>query len=569
MESATDESSSDPSGTTGTPPIPDTPAIPDTSGTDPETDQARPPTAVAFRLAVLTFLTAAIPRLLTAGTFVTIDEATWMRRSERFSDALFSLDFASMSASVGGERSTMPGVTTMWLGSIGRFFWGIGKSIGLIDDPYSFQHSYKALAVSEMVVAVATALLVAWLAYLVTRWAGTIAGIAIAILCGFEPFIVGLGAILHVDELSALFGTIALVATCLALGLPKPVDGLSPRKAAVAAGIAMAGALLSKITAVGFMFSAAVLVIYAVVLFLKSDGDVRSTFATFGPVLGFAAGALVVTVLISWPALVVDPGGQISALRTSAKLGSGGYPEFLFGKLGYSRLFYIVNTPLRITPWGALIALVGTAAALVNRRTRTLTLVWLIGLIPMFYMLSTASKRYPRYAIVFLIPIFASSALGLSWRRLRLDRLPRWTAPALVGVTLLYATLVAPYGLAYFNPALGGSKTALETVPVGWGEGINLAGDRIEALAGGSCEGVTTQVGTPRLGENPYGALNWPCLTPASSGRSTYFVYYISELQKSTPLERQLATRGRTYVESVSLRGIDYAEIWVIDPESE
>lgn len=522
----------------------------------------------ALKMSIVVFVGALIPRLLTAGTFVTVDEATWMRRSQRFSDALTNFDLAGMSASL-GERATMPGIPTMWLGSIGRVVWGAGKWLGLIDDPWSFDESYKALAVSQIVVGVATAALTALLFYVVLKWAGTTAAVIIGLLAAFEPWVVGLGTILHVDEFSALFGTIALVATCIVLKLPEPVAEVNQKRMSLIAGVAMAGALLSKVSAVGFLFGAAVLVLYAGFRSLKQRDDSPQQLRDLARWLAYAAAAMIVTALVTWPALLVDPNTQISALRTSTGLGSSGHPEFLFGELGFSRWFYIVNVPFRTTPWGLIFLVVGIVGALAQKKTRTTAIALLVGLAPSFYMLSTSTKRAPRYAIVFLLPMFAIAALGLTWPKLRLQRVPAWAGWAFAAIVLINATVVSPYGLAYFNPLVGGSKAAIKDVPVGWGEGINLAGDRIEELAGGSCEGVTTQVGTQRMATTPYGDLHWPCLQPAANGRSTYFVYYVSELQKATALEKRIATRGRTFVESVYLRGIEYAEIWILDSQND
>ncbi|MBP7928634.1 MAG: hypothetical protein KA110_01545 [Acidimicrobiia bacterium] len=519
-------------------------------------------------MTLLVFIGALIPRLATAGTFITIDEALWMRRSERFSDALTSFNLKGMSASF-GEPATMPGVPTMWLGSIGRLFWGIGKSIGLIDDTLPFGESYKALAVAQVVVCFATAALIALLFYLIRRWLGFRAAVLTAVLFAFEPWIVGLGSILHVDDLSALFGTIALVCTAMALGLPEAVPGLDKTKTALLAGAMMAGALLTKVSSLGFAFGVAVLVGYGAFLAFRRGGRQSPELVRIAKMCGYALATLIAVTVVAWPALVVDPSTQIDALRTSTGLRSAGHPEFLLGELGFSRLFYLINVPFRLTPWGLLFLVIGVVAAVAQRKTRGLAIALIVGIAPTVYELSTATKRFPRYAVLFLFPLFVVSALGSTWPSLRIGKIPRRAITAVGAFALVYALFVAPYGLAYFNPALGGSKTALKNVPVGWGEGLDLAGERIKELAGGSCAKVTTQVGTPRLGQTPYEDLHWPCMQPASDGRSTYFVYYVSELQKATPLEKRIATRGRTFVESVPLRGIEYAEIWILDPEDE
>src|SRR5689334_17992779 len=63
---------------------------------------------------LLIALIALAPRVLSLGSFVTVDEiAFWLPRSDTFLRAIQAGDFPATAI------STHPGVTTMWLGSIG------------------------------------------------------------------------------------------------------------------------------------------------------------------------------------------------------------------------------------------------------------------------------------------------------------------------------------------------------------------------------------------------------------------------------------------------------------------
>ena len=63
---------------------------------------------------ILLALIALLPRVLSLGSFVTVDEiAFWIPRSEAFLRAIQAGDFPATAI------STHPGVTTMWLGSAG------------------------------------------------------------------------------------------------------------------------------------------------------------------------------------------------------------------------------------------------------------------------------------------------------------------------------------------------------------------------------------------------------------------------------------------------------------------
>ena len=100
------------------------------SGAPDSEDPDRPPRLRWWFLGVV--VAAAVPRVLTAGRYVTTDEPRWMQRSERFFEAVTSLELSSASASL-GEPATMPGGPTMWIGSMARVVWAAGRELGLVD----------------------------------------------------------------------------------------------------------------------------------------------------------------------------------------------------------------------------------------------------------------------------------------------------------------------------------------------------------------------------------------------------------------------------------------------------
>src|ERR671920_332367 len=98
-----------------------------------ETAPVRAPFALTLRVVAVSYLViglvALVPRVLSLGSFVTVDEqAFWMPRSDAFLRAVQSGNFPATAI------STHPGVTTMWLGSIGIVLrralldWGLLRS---------------------------------------------------------------------------------------------------------------------------------------------------------------------------------------------------------------------------------------------------------------------------------------------------------------------------------------------------------------------------------------------------------------------------------------------------------
>ena len=169
-------------------------------------------------------LLALVPRVVTAlAHFRTTDESAWRFLSWNLGEAVSSGDLRSASAqAITYMDYTSPGVTTMWIGSAGRAIWAAGHGWGLwgSEEDASFLTSPSGLTVARVTMAVVTALLIGGLVSLLVRWVGRGAAAVAGVILATEPFFVAHGAVLHTDELLALFGVAALVATALALGVP-------------------------------------------------------------------------------------------------------------------------------------------------------------------------------------------------------------------------------------------------------------------------------------------------------------------------------------------------------------
>jgi hypothetical protein len=521
-----------------------------------------PPRLRWWFLAVV--VAAAVPRLWTAGRYVTTDEPTWLRRSERFSDAISQLDLSSATASL-GEPATMPGGPTMWIGTISRALWNLADELGWVDSR-SFS-SDDGLAIAQHLAALVTALLIGWLFVTVARWVGPVPALLVAVVVATEPWLVGLGAVLHTDEMTALFGTIGLVTLARSLGLPDRARRADrPGWTAAIAGLALMGSALTKVTGVGYWTGAAVLAVWALVRHRRAGGgwwEVGSPLR----LCTVAAAAGLAVVPVAWPAVVADPAFQLERLRASAGLGMesgrfffGGSRQFYLGEgtpaPGWT--YYPVASALRVTPWFLLALVVGVAAALARAASRRHAAILLVPVTALFAVLTRSPKSYDRYALVLLVPLAVVAAIGLDQLRRRF-RLPDASARRFVAVSgvalLAYSVVVAPWGLAYFNPALGGGRAGHENLLVGWGEGKVVALERIRAMEGGDCADVSVE------GVAELWMLGFPCATPPSGDRpADYVVVYVSNIQRDPGARDPVA--GRELVEVVEIRGIPYVEIW-------
>jgi hypothetical protein len=551
----------------------DTPASHDQAGERPgDVVRARGvPSRVASALgaawAVLALVAlAAALRIHTAmASFETLDERTWMVRSDRFWHSIATGDFDAGSAVATDEVATMPGVTTMWLGTIARGVWALGNRLTWWDTPEpasaggyaDFIRTRVGLNLGQIAVAVATSLLIGLLVVLLQRWVGSIAAAVAGLLVATEPFIVAQGAVLHTDELTTLFGVTATLAALLVLGLPTPRPAAGNPWLALACGALLAGSILTKLSGLLFAPGIAALVVWAA-LRAHRAGDRTRPLARL---VALAAIGLVITAVLLYPALWSDPAGEASLLVQSARLRDDPQPQLLFGREPgrLAPLFYPVVVPLRSTPWLLVGGIAAAAALLWRRATRPIVAALSLVAAPQVVVLSLTDKKFDRYGLVFMVlaAILIGAAAQSAWTRLAgpARRRMRWVAVAGAAVIVVNALVVSPYGLMYYNPLLGGSAAAERNVVVGWGEGTEQVGKIVHDLEGGDCDGVTVGgmplfVATRRCGDEPV-----PGEPP------DYCVVTVTQLQVFPELTAN-AIADREVVGGVRIRGIDAVRIY-------
>ena len=507
-------------------------------------------------------------------SFETADERGWMTRSSRFWGALSSFDFRGTSAASQGEGDSLPGVTTMWIGSIARGFWATGAGFGLWDssDPASrggatgFTYTRSGLNVAQVTMALATSVLLALVVVLLVAWVGKVAAGVAGVLIATEPFLVAHGAILHTDELLALFGLAALVCAALALGLPNVTDWAGRGRTGAAGGALLMLAVLTKATAIFLLVPPlGLLVAWAGARTFTGRG-VDAGWRPLFRVLIFAGLAAGVVFVVANPALWGDPLGQVRELAKAALGGdAGGQRQFFLGEstLTPGPTFYLVTLPLRITPWLLVAVVVSMVAVWLHQATRGygVAIAVMAGL-PLAW-LSISARQFDRYGLVLVL--FAAVLVGVvvaatidGLTSVDLSQQLRWVAGGAVALVGLHALVMAPWGLAYFNPALGGAGKAEDTMRIGWGEGVEQAGglvaDVVE-MGGGSCDDVTVSGYWSLVSQERCGRL------PVAGTGPDYVVVYVSARQGQPGLTAR-STEGREVVAEKDIRGITYLQVY-------
>lgn len=510
---------------------------------------------------------ALLPRVWGLADFYTIDEAAhWQRRVHLFMQALRAGDWA------GTNLTGHPGVTTMWLGSIGRW---LALRAG-VDEP-GMASGALYLAYLRLPLAVTNSLAIV-LGYLLLRRLLRRDVALVAALCwASSPFLIAHGRLLHLDALVTSFMTISLLMLLCATATQRSIaTRYGPHFAwLIGAGVCAGLALLTK--------GPALVLLPLIGLLL----------ATLAPRAGWQAWLLwvvpryllwlacaIVTIAALWPAMWVAPLASVGSVLAEV-IGNGGQPH-AWGNYFLGRavadpgwLFYPTVIVLRSTPL-ALIGLILLPLALRGSSQERRVLLALSGYVLFFGLLvSIGAKKFDRYLLPIwpTLEIIAAAGLvaGVRWLGARAAA-RRWLSgrrPALLRAALvLLLTLVllardliySPYYLAYFNPLLGGGSTAQRVMLVGWGEGLEQVGAWLKQR--------------PDLGNGP--VLSWiPAnlvpfvpqqvldLDPGSMmQRSSYAVVYTRSAQKEDSPPTEAYARQSPPLYTLRRYGIEYARVY-------
>ena len=560
----------------------------------------------------LVFAVALGTRSIGLGGAVTEDEDQWIARSGTFARGLVSQEWRRT------YLTGHPGVTTMWLTTLtlgierARPF---ERATGA-PDVTTVPDFLAALERARMPFAVLQAGLVLLAAVLVGRLLGPWTGLAAGLLFAAEPFWAGVGPVVGMDGLLTGFLTVSLLALLLATGqgdscTPSPAHrsgrlgkGTAPIWAfAILSGVAFALAFLTKTTA---LFVGPVI---SVVLLVALRSSWRHALR-IGVVWALAA---TLAIWVLWPAAWFAPFDTVArAITFSARLGGTphGPGNFLLGHPvdDPGVLFYPVALLLRLGPGttiGLLLLFLFGAPASARRA------VWvLLGYALFFALLLTfAAKKVDRYLLPILPALAVLAAVGWMEGARRVtaaldvggrdlsrpypatvgarfiapastQSLPAAAAtqslpapaapqslPALSVVPLLVLALAlalqlwplalaGPYPLAGYNPLVGGARVAERAIPLGWGDGLDVAGDEIRAMAGGRT--VTTSIWAPlrvSFGAHAPG----PVVSERQIAQADFYVDYIHARQRQTT-PRQLVNRPPDAV--VTVGGVEYARIY-------
>jgi hypothetical protein len=556
------------------------------------------------------FLLALLPRALSLGAFVTVDEAKWVYRSARFLAALLQGDLA------GTVVNLTPAVTTTWLGSIGlsiyyHLFRPAPDLLQWLLSLAEFRTTLDVLVAVRWPMVLLTSVSVVLFYLLARRLTGDPpTALIFGLLLALDPQYVALSRVLGHDAPAGLFVGLSLLAWLVVMR----EQGEKVRWGLLAFSALCAGlALLSKSPAF-FLLPFVGLVWLLYTIHSLRSGSIPSEWVAVSPhpaspprsgeggwgvraaslaTTGFpthvkcslrllfvlavwvALAALVFTLV--WPAAWQQPlltpwsvvhNAFLSATDTVEAAAEG---HWLVPELGI--LYYPVNAGFKVSI-AATLGLLAWLALLLTRRGGALRQgmwgldAWLLAFVLLFTLFMTlGGKRSSRYLLPAWPALYLLAAVGLRslpallWPRGKMAATGvarKVLGPFFLGLLLaLPLAYTYPYYLSYFNPFLGGPWTAPRLVKIGWGEGMDQAGRWLQQ----SPDAPALRVGAD------YGSTLAPffdgSINPVTAEALDYVVLYIKQVQSGEPSPAILRYyEGLAPLHTVSLAGVTYARVY-------
>jgi len=550
-------------------------------------------TWIAFIMGVSLLTAFLLTRLPALDRFATIDETKWMLRSANFYQALRQGNFENT------FQSEHPGVTIMWAGTAGFFqeFRGYALLAGeQMPGPTKFQRFLQQqdkspvnlLAAGRfwLLIAILSAHGLSFVAAI--RLVGFIPALLGFILLAFDPFLIALSRILHLDGLSS-----ALMLLSVLWLLDYLLNGQT-WIALLISGAAAGASWLTKSPALYLIpFSGLLIVLawtngnirtqekFTVLDFLVQNGRIFLIWLVTGCVIG----------LIFWPALWVDPIGVLKeifsqALRytVSGNQNAIFFNGTVFGSGDSAWYYYPIAYLWRSTP-ATLIGLVLVPILLLLKKpayfsVRHLQIIGALALFAGLYVLvlSLAGQKYTRYILPAMLAL--NLIAGVGWYVLlqliyeSINKpIAKFFAITLV-VTGLMLSLIwgvvsnYPYYFQYFNPMFGGIRGATQVMQIGWGEGLDQAARYLNTKPDAQRLRVISWYGDAPFAYFFNGkTINMPeDATLEELLQADYVVIYYQQYQRQLPSQEALAFfQEQTPEYVVTLNGLDYVEVYNLE----
>ncbi len=389
------------------------------------------------------------------------------------------------------------------------------------------------------------------------------------LIIAFDPFILAHTRVIHVDAPMAYFMFLSFLAFLLYMdrggwqwllltGLFGGLAVLSKTAAGILAPILLAAGL-----------------VYA--LFPPSGQPRLIRWKRFGLALVAAAVTVAWIIYTFWP-IVEKLIRNIQSVNRSIHPTSGVF--WNYWQTDQNPFYYIWAFPFHLTPLTTIgilagLALLGVGAVAYARHRQNwpaqvlpLLLALIVYIVFFIAVVSVISRRGDRYILPVYFSVGLLAALALWWLAGYAPKLfhkfKLTSIQLLGGAILLQAVFVLfyhPYYLSYFNPLLGGYRTAPYWVNVGWGEGLDRAADYLNTMTGQ--EKVPVAAWYSNQFAPYYRGYTVDLSNQSAALTGDYTVFYINQVQRGFPSREILDYfQQRDPLKIIKIGGIPYAWIY-------
>ena len=547
-------------------------------------------------VAIGLILLMAVPRLTSLNQYLIVDEADRWRWAKEFSLALQRGDLAGTLVGDG-----YPGIVPVWLESIWIFGEASRRSLSegqWIGQPglYHLLHEWdrtEYLSQQRLPIVLFNTGIALAIIWAVWRLFGRRVALVSGLLIALDPFYLSDSRVNRAEAVITGLMTLSILFLIFYYQQPR-------WRYVIISGVLGGLSFLTKIQALAIL---PIVATTALLIFLKDESgkSIKSKDFILLPsafsLIWLLAAAF--TWLLLWPSMWVTPLETLTLVYdyTTRKVGSEGVNLFFLGQTYQDAdpglLFYPVVFLMRITPL-VLLGLIGAGLRFTLCTLRPMfgltkppklsadpftvpgSLILVIYVLLYSLIMTVGSHKQDRY----LMPVFLSldilAALGLvylwTWAgskllvRLRPATQKISQGLVLAGLIIVQVATVLPhhpYYYSYFNPIFGGGQTAVKTLRIGWGEGMDQVGAYL-----GTKPNSRDLVVSSRFTHN---MLNFrgELIALGPDGRWTqadYIVLYIQQVQRRVDPSPEFIDyfMARPPEKVITIGSIDYAWIYPI-----
>ncbi len=528
----------------------------------------------------LIFLIAFLPRAI----YSMSRPHVWFYRSYTFANAIIEQDWAST------FQRYHPGVSLMWLSGLGielfqRIFGEIQPEQFLGLEPSQPGILIDATTAGILPLAIALALCIALTYPLLSRLAGTTIALIAGLLLALDPFHITYSKVLHLDALLASVMIVSALFLLVYLREKRWPD-------LVFSGLFAGLAFLTKSPSIFLILYAALIVgvSYFSGLFDRSkerrwDNLGRQIWPAARTMIVWAAIAIV-TFLILFPAMWVEPGEVLSELLNSIIAHTATphkNPVFFAGRLWENDPGIRFHLAILLWKTTALtLPLIAAAVIWALKRFRDPESKTLWALIAYAFFFTLQMGLADKKQMAYIVPAFPALSIiasyGLVWTIDAFARWRRWQpggwrSLALLGLAVvIQAVLVLrhhPYYGAQHNLLAGGSPAAAQVLPMqDQGEGLDLAARFLNQLPYGQDKRATVFRRNAYVFERYYDGLSMRDMDPIAAYRIYDLNSVMREFQGEPDwLEAWQRDQQTEPLHTIELDGLTYVWIYGQLPE--